>query len=842
MKKRSILCAPLALIIVVITSLLFGGLAVSADGETSGSCGDNATWSYADGTLTISGYGAMTDYSNASDSPWYQYRSAITTVLIGDDITHIGSWAFNDYYNLSSVSMGSSVKSIGYSAFFYCEKVEVIDFPETLESIDDYGLYGTGIKKADLSNTGLTQISSYAFYDCNNLESVVLPSSIKTIKNHAFGSCNKLSSVTLNAGLVTIESDAFYYTPELKSIVLPSTLEFIGYEAFYESGLASINIPTSVTTLGSRSFCCCRSLCAATVTLNADMEIGQELFSGCSSLVQANISGTLTSIPYSCFNYCEKLAYVSIPDTVKDIYGYAFHGCESLTSITLPSSLENISEHAFNNCTKLSSITIPNGVTTIGYSAFDSTGLTSVVLPDSVTTVGSSAFASCSNLKEITLSSNMTVIPEYFLSGSSSLESITIPASVTTIESDAFYYSGLTTITIPGTVQTIKREAFDSCPDLKYVEIQEGTLTLGTIAFNDCKALETVVFPASICDLGYDPFCHCTALKTIICHNANFLTTLRDMYPNSNVIDADGLVDSFVVGHSITLTGDIVMNFYVRLPEGYDNSNTDITLTWGDPAADYSHEVKGKLVSIDEYGANYKVSCGVAARAMGDTITLVIKCGDNTLIEDEYSVIDYINVLVRTHSSDYELQNLLTAMVDYGTASQEYFGYHTDDLVKDYFDASAWNEEVSIFRQNLKSTLQNTTDPYDYTIKDIENDDLGIEYYGASALCSSETKMRFYFIVKDEAKFASLTASCKSKNLKFSSKTFRTSEGNVNTVYLETPGLFAGELEEPISVTIGGKSYTYDYKDYMQRCSSNFKDTSIALYAFSHYAKEYQGG
>ena len=98
--------------------------------------------------------------------------------------------------------------------------------------------------------------------------------------------------------------------------------------------------------------------------------------------------------------------------------------------------------------------------------------------------------------------------------------------------------------------------------------------------------------------------------------------------------------------------------------------------------------------------------------------------------------------------------------------------------------------------------------------------------------------MRFYFTVTDEAKFKSLTASFNSKNLKFKSRTV----DNVALVYLETPGLPAGSLEAPISVTVGGKAYTYDYRDYMKGCGEDFKGTAIYLYTFSHFAKIYQAG
>ena len=89
-------------------------------GVLNGSCGDNATWSYDTDTqtLTISGTGAMYDYHAESDSrPWINYRNEIETVVIGDDITYIGSSSFREFESLQSVLIGEGVQSIGKHAF-----------------------------------------------------------------------------------------------------------------------------------------------------------------------------------------------------------------------------------------------------------------------------------------------------------------------------------------------------------------------------------------------------------------------------------------------------------------------------------------------------------------------------------------------------------------------------------------------------------------------------------------------------------------------------------------------------------------------------------------------------
>ena len=111
---------------------------MSVNAQASGSCGANATWEYDNGTLTISGTGAMADYTDAlTDNPWNNYRNSITKVVIGDDITHIGNWAFMGCSDLYEVTIGDHVASIGAEAFANClnEDFKYLAIPASVENI-----------------------------------------------------------------------------------------------------------------------------------------------------------------------------------------------------------------------------------------------------------------------------------------------------------------------------------------------------------------------------------------------------------------------------------------------------------------------------------------------------------------------------------------------------------------------------------------------------------------------------------------------------------------------------------------------------------------------------------
>ena len=88
----------------------------------SGACGDNATWTLDDeGTLTIDGSGPMTDYTNKG--PWFSSRDSIKEIVIGDGITHIGNSAFFYLEAVRSITIGSSVETIGDYSFLNCSGV-----------------------------------------------------------------------------------------------------------------------------------------------------------------------------------------------------------------------------------------------------------------------------------------------------------------------------------------------------------------------------------------------------------------------------------------------------------------------------------------------------------------------------------------------------------------------------------------------------------------------------------------------------------------------------------------------------------------------------------------------
>ena len=110
-------------------------------------------YSLQNGVLTITGTGALPDYTSASGAPWYQYRNSITSVVIGSGITSVSDYGFYGYPNLTKVDLGSTVKNVGYAAFYGCSALKEVRIPSTVTTIE-YGAFGLCSNIQDIYYSG----------------------------------------------------------------------------------------------------------------------------------------------------------------------------------------------------------------------------------------------------------------------------------------------------------------------------------------------------------------------------------------------------------------------------------------------------------------------------------------------------------------------------------------------------------------------------------------------------------------------------------------------------------------------------------------------------------------
>ncbi len=361
-------------------------------------------------------------------------------------------------------------------------------------SIKDSGFNNWGNMTGITIPDSVTYIGSRALMSCKNLTSITIPDSVTFIGDYAFSYCKNLTSITIPEGVTSIANSVFQSCTGLTSVTIPVSVTSIGNSAFRTcSLLTSITIPDNVTSIGEYAFYDCGSMTSATIG-NSVISIGNSAFKSCSSLTSINIPDSVTSIGEWAFYSCTNLPNITIPSSVTSIGIYAFSSCDSLTSITIPGSVTSIENNTFYNCNALTSITIPQSVTSIGNSAFEScTNLTSITIPDSVISIGSSALNSCSGLTSITFPDGITSIGSYILGGCTSLTSVTFGTSVTSIEDCAFIgCTSLLSITIPDSVTSIGDSVFASCTSLTDVIIGSGITSIGDDIFGYCGALNNI--------------------------------------------------------------------------------------------------------------------------------------------------------------------------------------------------------------------------------------------------------------------------------------------------------------------------------------------------------------
>ena len=161
-----------------------------------GSCGGSAGWSLTeDGTLTISGTGAMENYSDKSAQGWYGHADAINSVIISDGITHIGNRAFSGCSALTEITIPDSVTNIGSSAFYGCTALAEIALPDSVTSIDnDAFSCCTALTEITIPDS-VTNIDRYVFSGCTALTEITIPDSVTSIDISAFYGCYNLSDV-----------------------------------------------------------------------------------------------------------------------------------------------------------------------------------------------------------------------------------------------------------------------------------------------------------------------------------------------------------------------------------------------------------------------------------------------------------------------------------------------------------------------------------------------------------------------------------------------------------------------------------------------------------------------
>ena len=552
MKKR--LLSILLVLLTALTLLPLGALA-----EDGNKCGENLTWEFADGILTISGTGDMYDYSEDYLAPWNEHCLEITNVTISGGVTSIGSYAFC-YCSVKSITLPFGLKHIGISAFFYCPNIQQIKIPDSVEYIDPYAFSCCkGLHTVQLP-ASLTLISEELFAECDNLRNLSIPDTVTEIGANAFSKCTEFSLTGLPAGIKSIGASAFENCGAVESLALPKTLESIGNAAFTGTviGKASFdgtsekwaaiggnNCGIAQNKIDFLEHICNFSgweydehkhwkQCSCGKTQNEGEHTGDgEICDVCGAALSEALgsgsidgglswslsrSGALTisgsgkmpdfssvanAAPWD--KQKDKIQSVVIESGVQSISGGAFSGCTALEKVIISDTVAQIDLNAFDGCTALAEFEVA-----ADNKAFSSDGgvLFSADKKLLRCPVGKSA--------DYAVPSGTVAIAGGAFKDCSKLESLVIPDSVTAIGKSAFENcAALKRITLPKSITTLEASCFSGCTALAEIALPDGVKTLGEKVFSGCAALKSVKIPAEVTVIPAEAFSGCSSLESI---------------------------------------------------------------------------------------------------------------------------------------------------------------------------------------------------------------------------------------------------------------------------------------------------------------------------------------
>lgn len=329
-------------------------------------CGDNLTWTYSKDTktLTISGTGAMWNYTSDSPAQWDNIKEDIDKIVIEDGVSSIGDNAFKDCSNTKSVFFPPSITSSGNSSFYGCTGLTSVHISDLItwckvsfELWSSNPLYfahhlylnGEEIKDLVIPND-VTSIGSSAFWGCSGLTSVTIPSSLKEINDYAFAYCTGLTAIHI--------SDLESWIKIKFKEALSNPLVYAHHLYMNGEEIKDLIIPSNITSFGDFTFW------------------------GCSGLNSLTIHKDVTSIGNNVFRECSGLDSIIVEE------GNAMYDSRNDCNALVLSGSNTILLGCKNTV-------IPNSITKIGDFSFEKTDITSIIIPNSVTEIGIGAFSGC---------------------------------------------------------------------------------------------------------------------------------------------------------------------------------------------------------------------------------------------------------------------------------------------------------------------------------------------------------------------------------------------------------------------------------------------------------------
>ena len=525
MKKHRILSALTATVLLCL--MPFPPLHAYAYTE-SGKLGDNITWEYTDGTLTLTGTGATYSYQSWRDSP---IRYPFKKLIISEGITALGDNIFQPSgMETEEPVFPDSLKRIGDNTF-KSNYFSRITLPPQLESIGD-GAFANSYNITEMVfPDSVREIGEQAFFGCGNLKHITLPEQNITFGKAAFQGCNRLQSAELPDAVTQIPNQMFMNCRSLRSVHIPENCVRIGAQAFSQTILEEIDISANTKDVGSYAFQNCRYL--KTINIPEGIEsLGEYCFDGCSA-PEIHLPDSLKYIGKECFSdkFVRTLTLPDNQELIAEENSLPENWLKTQTGFLIVGSiLYQYREEAepvefsdpdiyFLEGRLGDDITWKYDDNTIfisgtGATYPERTGMTAqplfvvdkIVIGEGITEIGDDALYNPQwNIREIELPDSLRRIGKNFIH-EDALQTLTLPPNLEYIGEGAIFNPGMISeLTIPDSVKEIGPGAFQFCYNLRTVHLPDSLTEIPDSMFMD-GSLHKINIPASCTRIGDNAF------------------------------------------------------------------------------------------------------------------------------------------------------------------------------------------------------------------------------------------------------------------------------------------------------------------------------------------------
>lgn len=463
------------------------GIFISGAGQQKVEAKTKVTYTLKKGTLTIKGKGAMPTKMK------FRRNKKIKKVIIKKGVTSVSYEAFALCKNLNSVTIPSTVKTIGIRSFYgtkiskitvpsktktigqgafgSCKDLKTIVMPGDFklkleEDTDDKLWYVTSDQSAVDTITFNTKLklANVSYLSANNLVVAKNDPSYQSIEGVIYtkdgkgivrvpqkrtelkikDGCTEFNMQSVLYNSTDSEGDEFNNCSKLKKIVIPSSVKSINKIKYKTDRADACDMHVDTIEIAPKDFDA-NSLYALGSSLGKNITI-ESLMKLLPDQITYKDHMYITK-DHGLLKYDGKDANVEIPEEITWIAPEAFYRNETLKNVKLPSKITTIEENTFYGCSELEA----------------------VVIPDQVTMIGKSAFDECTVLKSVTFGKSLKVIKDHAFA-SVNIRNFTIPSGIQKIETGAFAgINQIGTVTFEGSTKYVAADAFMNSTGIKLV-------------------------------------------------------------------------------------------------------------------------------------------------------------------------------------------------------------------------------------------------------------------------------------------------------------------------------------------------------------------------------------